>query len=72
MFGEITPHLYGTAPSREICDRAKRRHPQLLSSSLYLPLSFAAPPTHLPTATDGPGLVNVRLSARMKKRHCRR
>lgn len=37
MLGEITPHLYGSAPSSEICDRAKRRHPQLLSSSLYLP-----------------------------------
>lgn len=72
MLGEITPHLHGSAPSSEICDRAKRRHPQLLSSSLYLPLSSAAPPTHLPAAPDGPGLVNVRLPARMKNRYCRR
>lgn len=36
-------HLASTAPppSNEICDRAEPRHLQLLSSSLYLPLSLS-------------------------------
>lgn len=59
MFGEIAPHLRGFAPpSNEICDRAEPRHLQLLSSSLYLP-RFVLLPARLPTATAGPGLINI-------------
>lgn len=45
-------------PSNEICDRAEPRHLQLLSSSLYLP-RFVLLPARLPTATAGPGLINI-------------
>lgn len=59
MFGEIAPHLRGVAPPcNEICDRAEPRHLQLLSSSLYLP-RFVLLPARLPTATAGPGLINI-------------
>lgn len=52
-------HLRGVAPpSSEICDRAEPRRLQLLSSSLYLPESVLLP-VRRPTATAGPGLINI-------------